>query len=391
MPGLPPLQTISTGCVVAIVGFFSSFPILLTGVKAMGASPDQAANALMWAAIAMGMTAIVLALATRQPISVAWSTPGAALLAVTPALPGGFSEAIWGFVVAGLLTVFAGLWRPLRDLAARIPNALALAMLAGVLVPICVVPFQALGAAPWVAIPIVLTWFVTGLFNRLFAAPAAVLAASAVLITQGDWSMAAGALAPGLEAITPIWPTVTLAAALNVGLPLFVVTMATQNIPGIAVLRANGYAPPAGRVLGTVGFASAITAPFGSPATCIAAITAAMCAGEDSHPDPARRYWSAVVAGVIYCLFGLGAGLVVLAAAAAPALTLGTLAGVALLPVLTNSAQAALADAETREAAAITFLVTISGLSVVGITAPVWGLVLGGLAHLAKSRLGTSR
>ena len=379
---MPPLQTITTGIVVAIVGFFSSFPILLQGVIAVGASPDQAASALMSAAMAMGLTGIGLSLWRRQPISVAWSTPGVALLAAT-ALPGvSFAETVGAFLVAGLLTVLAGLWKPLGRLAAAIPPALAQAMLAGVLLSLCVQPFQALAVAPWQALPVILAWFIVGRFFRLYAVPAAVLAAAAVTLINAEFSVPL----PGPIVTPPLWimPEFSLGTAIGIGAPLFIVTMATQNIPGIAILHSYGYKPTPGPLFTAVGAASAITAPLGSPATCLAAITAAMCANDDSHPDPAQRYWSAVICGVFYCLFGLFAGVITAFAGLAPAGLLGTLAGVALLSVFANSAYAALQDADNREAAAITFAVTASGVTILGLSAAVWGLAAGGIVLLVR-------
>jgi benzoate membrane transport protein len=381
----PPIQTVSTGFVVAVVGFFSSFPIVLKGIGAMGANAEQAASGLMFAALSMGATGILLALWTRQPVSVAWSTPGVALLAITPLAGSGFSEAVFGFIVAGLLTVCAGLWRPLARLATSIPPSIAQAMLAGVLVSLCIVPFRALAETPATALPIVITWFLAGLVNRLYAVPAAVIAALVVVAVSTGFDIA---LPQGLfTAPVLVIPEASLAAVFNIGLPLFLVTMATQNVPGIAVLRSYGFTPDSGPLLAAVGGASVLTAPFGAPATCLAAITAAMCANPESHPDPSQRYWSAVIAGVVYCLFGLFAATITAVASAAPPLVLGTLAGVALIGVFMNSAHAALADATQREAAAVTFLATASGMALFGLSAAVWGLVLGGVVHLVKSRL----
>lgn len=386
---LPPLQTISTGFVVAVVGFFSSFPIVLQGLTSVGASDAQAASGLLFAAVAMGLAGVLLSLWNRQPISAAWSTPGVALLAAAPVLAGGFAEAVTGFVVAGLLTVIAGLWRPLGRLVMLIPAALAQAMLAGVLIALCVVPFQAMTVHPATTIPIVATWFVFGLFNRLYAVPAAVVAALAVV----GWSNGFVIDWPEHVFTRPVLvlPEITFAAVLSVGLPLFIVTMATQNIPGLAVLRSFGFTPPPGPLLLTVGSASVLSGVFGAPQTCLAAITAALCANDESHPDPGQRYWSAVTAGVIYCIFGLFAAGITALAVAAPPLVLGTLAGVALLGVFTGSATAALSDATHREAAAVTFLVTASGMTVWGLSAAVWGLLLGGGVHLAKTRLARNR
>ncbi|WP_421701147.1 benzoate/H(+) symporter BenE family transporter [Aliiroseovarius sp.] len=381
---LPPFQTVSTGAVVAIVGFFSSFPIVLQGLTGVGASPQQAAAGLMAAALAMALAGAVLSMAYRMPISAAWSTPGVALLAVTAPVEGGFAVAVGGFLLAGVLTVVAGFWRPLARFAADIPAPLAQAMLAGVLVSLCIAPFEALAEAPRAALPIILTWFLVGRVNKLFAVPAAVVAAGGVTFLWGDLSILSESAV--LTAPLFILPEFTFQGAISIGLPLFVVTMAAQNIPGIAVLRSFGYTPSPGGQIAGVGIVSVLGAPFGAPQTCLAAITAAMCAGDDACADAARRYWAAVMAALFYAVFGLFAALITALAAAAPPMVLETLAGIALMGVFANSAQAALHEVSSREAAAVTFLITASGASVAGIGAPVWGLAVGGLVYMCTAR-----
>ncbi|WP_171121899.1 MULTISPECIES: benzoate/H(+) symporter BenE family transporter [unclassified Ruegeria] len=380
----PPIQTVSTGLVVAIVGFFSSFPIVLQGLTAMGASPAQAASGLMMAAIAMGLAAIGLSLRYHQPISVAWSTPGAALLAVSATPAAGFSEAVGAFLCAGALTVLAGLWKPLGRLAAAIPTTLAQAMLGGVLLPLCILPFKAAVDLPWQALPVILTWFVAGRFNRLLAVPAAVIAAAIVVVLNAKGA----SVAPAQVVATPVWtwPTFSVASIMGISLPLFIVTMATQNIPGIAVMRSFGYQPVSRRLFSAVGGASVLSATFGAPATCLAAITAAMCSNEDSHPDPNQRYWSAVMAGVFYCVFGVFAVAITGFAVHADPLLMGTLTGVALIGVMANATFAALEVPAEREAAILTFAITASGISVFGLGAAVWGLLAGGVAYLIANR-----
>ncbi|MEO0911988.1 MAG: benzoate/H(+) symporter BenE family transporter [Pseudomonadota bacterium] len=377
----PSLQTLATGLVVAIVGFFSSFPIVLKGLAGVGAGPAEQASGLMAAAVAMGIAGIGLSLWKRMPISVAWSTPGVALLAITAPSEAGFAGAVGAFLFAGALTVIAGLWRPLGQLAASIPAPLAQAMLAGVLLSLCIVPFQAMAEVPGTALPIVLTWAVARLFTRLFAVPLAVLMAALVTAHGAAYQMPE--VASVLTEPVLVMPVFSMLDILSIGLPLFIVTMATQNIPGIAVTKSYGFAPAPGPLFATVGGASILSAPLGAPATCLAAITAAMCCNEESDPDPERRYWSAVFAGVFYCLFGLFAGVITAFAGMAPPFVLGTVAGIALMGVFASSTAAALGDAEYREAAAITFLVTASGITIFGLAAAVWGLVIGGAFQVA--------
>ncbi len=350
----------------------------------MGASDSQAASGLMAAALSMGLTGIMLSLWSKSPVSVAWSTPGAALLAVSSAPPEGFAGAVGAFLIAGLLTVVAGLFRPLGRLAASIPPPLAQAMLSGVLLSICIIPFQAVAVSPWTTLPILLAWFLTSRISRLSAVPVAVITAAVIVILSPDFAL------PLRETlfVAPefVMPQFSLAGLIGISLPLFIVTMATQNIPGLAVLKSYGYAPRPGPLFSAVGGASVLSSVFGAPATCLAAITMAMCANEDSHPDRALRYWSAVITGLFYCLFGILAVAITSFVAAAPPLVLGTLAGIALMSVFATSATSALQDAEYREAAAITFLVTASGITVIGLGAAVWGLVAGGIVQLVKRR-----
>ncbi|MCH2093645.1 MAG: benzoate/H(+) symporter BenE family transporter [Rhodobacteraceae bacterium] len=375
-------QPFWTGLVVAIVGFFSSFPIFLAGVSAMGAEGDMAASALMSGAVSMGLAGLGLSLWFKIPASVAWSTPGVALLAISSPDPAGFPAAVGAFMFAGALTVVAGLWPPLGRLAHAIPTALTQAMLAGVLFSICIGPFRALQDAPQIALPLLLTWFLVGRFTRLMAVPATVVVAVAlILIVNG------GALSAPEHIVTRpvlVWPVLSWPALIGLGLPLFIVTMATQNIPGLSVLKANGYRPNTKSMFGTVGVFSILSAPFGAAATCVAAITAAMCTSDDAHPDPAQRYLAAVWAGVFYCLLGLFAGVMTHVASVAPDAVLPVLAGLALLPVFMASASEAWQDGTTREAAVITFLMTASGVTFLGLGAAVWGLIAGGGVHVVQ-------
>ena len=304
------------------------------------------------------------------------------MLAISAADPQGFSGAVGAFVVAGGLTILAGFWRPLMRLALAVPAAITHAMLAGILLPICLAPFKALGEAPLVAGTILLTWFAVSRISRLFAVPVAVLITVALVI----WYNGRLPL-PEQLLTTPVWvmPAVTWQGALGLALPLFLVTMATQNMPGVAVLKANGYTPAPGRMFVSVGVISVLSALFGAIQTNLAAITAAMCSGEDAHPDPSQRYWAAVWGGVFYALFGIFAALVTYVAAAAPPLAMASLAGVALFGVFVGSASSALEQPETREAAALTFVITASGLTLFGIGGAVWGLLAGGLVHLFQT------
>ena len=355
----------------------------------MGASSQQAASGLMAAAVSMGLTAIVLSVWKRQPLSVAWSTPGAALLAISATPNGGFPEAVGAFLVAGLLTLIAGAWRPVGRLAEAIPISLAQAMLAGVLLPICLTPVQALPTIPQFIVPIFVVWLIAGQVNRLAAVPAAVVATAALIAwTSGLPDIWAARLFTPPVLTTP---TFSLVSAISIGIPLFIVTMATQNIPGIAIVRSFGYSPNPGPLFATVGAASLLSAPFGAFSTCLAAITSAMCAGTDSHPDPDQRYWSAVVGGVVYCVFGLFAGLLTAYAALAPTMVVASLAGLALVGVLAGSTAAALSEPQEREAATLTLVITASGITFLNVGSPVWGLLVGGAVYAVNRWRRTTR
>jgi benzoate membrane transport protein len=294
-------QAFLAGILAAFVGFASSFAVVLKGLISVGASPAQAASGLMALAVAMGLCAILLSLWYREPISIAWSTPGGALLASSAMPDGGFQAAVGAFLLSGALTVIAGLWRPLGRAVAAIPSSLANAMLAGVLLNLCLAPLRAVAVTPSLALPVILTWAVVWRFWRLYAVPAALAVMIGLLMFVGTQGPPVEWLAEPIV-VLPIWST---SAMIGLALPLFLVTMASQNIPGMAVLTLNGYAPPAGPLFQVTGLFTVLAAPFGGHSVNMAAITAALCAGPDAHPDPTRRYWAAVTAGATYIVFGL--------------------------------------------------------------------------------------
>lgn len=378
------LAPLAAGLLAAFVGFSSSFAVVLGGFYAVGATPAQAASGLMALSIAMGVGGIWLSLRTRMPVSVAWSTPGAALLTSTGMVEGGFAAAVGAFLATGLLIVAAGLFRPLGRAVAAIPAPLASAMLAGVLLDLCLAPVRAVAAAPAMGLAIVATWAVVARFNRVMAVPAAVVV-TAVLV------LATTTLPEGSAAA--MWPTPVLvmpefvpATLLGLVVPLFLVTMASQNIPGMAVLNANGYRPDPGPLFTRTGILTVLNAPFGGQALNLAAITAAICAGPEAHPDPAKRWMAAAVAGAGYIGFGLLAGAATVLIGAAPPVLIAAVAGLALLGAFGNALMGAVADPAQREAAVVTFLVSASGLAIWGIGGAFWGLLAGG-AMLLLGRL----
>ena len=285
------VQAMSAGLLSAFVGFASSFFIILQGLTAVGASQAEAASGLIALSVAMGLGGIYLSLKTKLPISVAWSTPGAALLATTGALEGGFAAAVGAFLATAVLIILAGLWKPLGRWVAAIPKPLANAMLAGVLLTFCLAPVHALAEAPAFALPIVAAWALVWKLNRLYAVPAALLVTAGIVIWATDLSVLEGvSLWP---AVTWVAPAFSIPAMIGIALPLFVVTMAAQNIPGIAVLNANNYRPSPGPLFASTGVFSLAAAPFGGHAVNLAANTAAICAGPAINSAPGRsELWS---------------------------------------------------------------------------------------------------
>jgi benzoate membrane transport protein len=375
-------QPLVAGVVVALVGFASSFAIVLAGLHAVGATDAQASSGLLVLSVAMGVVAVALSFIYKMPLSMAWTTPGAALLIAAGPVSGGYPAAVGAFAFAGLLIVVAGLWSPLTRLLTLIPGPLASGLLAGVLLQVCVAPAHAVVEVPTLAIPMVVVWLALWKVARRFAVPGALAAAAiAVAIDPVDHAGATHLL-PQLTWTTP---ALDLGTLLGVGLPLFVVTMVSQNVAGMAVLAAHGYKAPMRPVLTTTGAATVIGAPLGGHGINLAAITAAMAAGPDAGPDPARRWIAAASAGVVYFLIGPCAGLATALLTASPPVLIEAVAGLALLGTLGAALRAATEDDEKREAAIVTFAVTASGVTALGISAPFWGLVAG-LVLLAVQR-----
>lgn len=373
------LSTAVAGFVAVLVGFTSSVAIVFQAAQAFGATPAQITS-WMWAlGLGMGLCSLVPSLILRQPVMVAWSTPGAAVLA-TAGLAGGFSmgEAIGAFMLSALLITLAGVTGWFERVMNRIPMEIAAALLAGVLARFGLQSF----AAAQTALPLVLLMLTVYLVSRRLAARYAVVitfaAAVAFVATQGQmaWS------AVQLELAQPVFtaPQFSVAAAVSLAIPLFVVTMASQNLPGVAVIRASGYDLPISRLITLTGLATLVLAPFGAFALNFSAITAAMCMGPEAHADRHRRYTAAVTCGAIYVAIGLFGAVITGLLTAFPKELVVAIAGLALLGTIGNGLAAALRDESHREAALITFLVTLSGVVIVGVGSAFWGVVAGSIA-----------
>ncbi len=369
----PPLPAVTAGLLTAFVGSASSFAVVLQGLDAMGADPAQAASGLMALFVAMGLCGVLASWRYAMPISIAWSTPGAALLAASAVPEGGFAVAVGAFLVAGLLVIAAGAFRPLGRLIAAIPVSIASGMLAGVLLPLCLAPVRAVAAMPAAGLAIVAVWLIVGRWKRLMAVPGAALVAILLIAVDLPADQLPDSLWPSPVLVMP---DLTLAATIGIALPLFLVTMASQNIPGLAVLAVNGYRPEPGPLFSLTGLFSLAAAPLGGHAVNLSAITAALCAGPDAGPDPQRRWWAAAIAGAAYVVLGLAAGAITALAGVSP-LLVQAVAGLALIGAFSASIAGALADPDQRDAAAVTFVVTASGLTLAGISAAFWGLLAG--------------
>ncbi|MCB1281659.1 MAG: benzoate/H(+) symporter BenE family transporter, partial [Salinibacterium sp.] len=364
----------------SIAGFATSFALVIAGLQTVGASDAQASSGLLILCVTVGITSIVFALLYRIPISIAWSTPGAALLVAAGQSHANFAAAVGAFIVCGALIVLCGLWPALGRLMTSIPKPIASAMLAGILFPICLAPVTAMIDFPLLALPIILVWLIMLRLAPRWAVPAAMLVAAIVIAVSagGDWVHTAQ-LAPQLSFVLPVFDPVVI---VSLGLPLFIVTMAGQNVPGFVVMSTFGYATPPRPVLVGTGVASVGGALFGGHAINLAAITAAIMASPEADPDKSRRWIATLSAGFLYLLLGLGAGVATALVAASPPILIIAVAGLAVVGALITSITGALEDPPYRITAIATFLVTASGFTLIGIGSAFWGLLVGAVFML---------
>jgi len=373
------LSAVTAGFVAVLVGFTSSVAIVFQAAQSLGATPAQAAS-WMWAlGWGMGLTTLLPSLWLRKPVMIAWSTPGAAVLAVAGASGGfGMAEATGAFIVCAALILLAGASGLFERAMEKIPMPLAGALLAGVLARFGLDAFLAVRSAPG----LVLAMLAAYLFGRRLWPRYAVVGVLAVGITI---AAATGRLqAGGVQwAFTvPVFtaPEFSWRATVSLALPLFIVTMASQNLPGVAVIRAAGYRMPISKIITLTGAATLVLAPFGAFALNFAAITAAICLGREAHVDPDRRWVAAAANGVIYCMVGVFGAAVAGLLAAFPRELVVAVAGLALLGTIASGLAAALKDDAHREAALITFLVTLSGVELLGVGSAFWGVLFGAAA-----------
>ena len=380
----------TAGFVAVLVGFTSSVAIVFEAARALGATPAQIGSWVWALGLGMGLCSLLPSLWLRMPVMVAWSTPGAAVLA-TAAASGGFTlpQAVGAFLACAALITLFGVTGWFERLLDRIPMPIASALLAGVLARFGLDAFTAMRSALVLVLAMLLAYLIGRRFWPRYAVPGVLLVGSAHALATGQLSLSA--VQWGLTMPVFVAPEFSAAALVSLALPLFVVTMASQNLPGVAAIRAAGYPMPISRIISLTGIATLLLAPFGAFALNLSAITAAICMGREAHEDPARRYVAAVSCGLIYCVIGLFGAAVTGVLTAFPRELVVAIAGLALLGSIGGGLAAALQGETHREAALITFLVTLSGLSLFGIGSAFWGVVAGALALFVQQWQRPSR
>lgn len=373
-----PLPTVLSGFVAVLVGYASSAAIIWQAALAAGATTGQIAGWMTALGLAMGVSTLALTLWYRAPVLTAWSTPGAALL-VTGLQGVSIQDAIGVFIVANALIVLCGITGLFARLMKIIPHSLASAMLAGILLRFGLQAFNSLNSELILCGSMLLAWLVLKVIAPRYAVIAAMLVGIAIALVKGDIVTDDVNLSPVLPAF--IAPHFSLAHSISIALPLFLVTMASQNAPGIATMKASGYSLPVSPLIVFTGLLALLFSPFGVYSICIAAITAAICQSPEAHPDANRRWLAAAAAGVFYILAGVFGGSVTGLMAALPESWIQMLAGLALLGTISGSLFQALHNEAERDAAIVTFLVTASSLTVFGVGSAFWGLIVGGICY----------
>jgi benzoate membrane transport protein len=374
------VPTAVAGVVGAVTGFASAFAVVLAGLTAVGATPAEAASGLFALCVVQGVLAMWLSWRTRLPLSFAWSTPGAAVLVAAKGTTGSFGVAVGAFLVCAALLVVTGAFPALARALTRIPIAISGALLAGVLLPLCLAPVTAVRHEPVAATAVVVVWFALHRLAPRWATPAAIVLAVVLTVVVAGGVPASG---PWLPSIRPVAPVFDPLVALSLGVPLFFVTMAGQNVPGIAVLETLGYqrVPTRAVLLGT-GVGSGVAALFGAHAVNLSALSAAIMAGPSAHPDRSRRWVATFTGGVTYLALAALAGAAVHLFGDTSPVLVEAAAGLALLGAFVSALVESFREPGTRLAAAATFLVAVSGVSLVGIGSAFWALVVGGAVLL---------
>jgi benzoate membrane transport protein len=378
---LPPLHSWTSALIATVVGFGGTIALVVQAFQTLGASVEQTGSAVTALCLGFAVGGAALSMKLRMPIVLAWSTPGAALLAAAP--PGlAWPLAIGIFMASAVLMIVLGLIPALGRLAARIPGSIASAMLAGVLLPFCLTALR-LGAEDALLVALLVGVFIVARRRiPLYALLLVLVTAIALTLFRGE----AGHPPPGavFGQLLPTMPAGDARAIAGLAVPLFLVTLVSQNLPGLMVLRNAGYEPKPGPLIVSTGALSLVLAPFGAHSVNLAAITAALVTSEDAHPDRSKRWTVAVIYAGFYLLLAIFASALVRLFLALPHAVIAVLTGLALIPALIGSMENMLAVKEERDAAILTFLATASGLALFGLGSAFWGLVLGFIALAAK-------
>ena len=375
-------QAVAAGVTAALLGYASSVAVVVAGLTAVGAGPRQVGSALLALGVALGVLSIGCSVRLRIPVAVVWSTPGLALLATTGPVDGGLPAVVGAFLLCAALVVLTGLVRPLARALQRLPAALSAAVLAGVLLPFCLAPARAVVELPLAAGAIAVAWLVALRLASSLAGPVALVALVVVVAVDGSLALPTQVV-PRLDVVAPAF---TVEAVTSLALPLYLVTMAAQNLVGVAVLQAQGYRPPVGGLLVATGAGSAAIAPLLGPTVNLAAITGALTAGPTVHPDPAQRWVAGVSSGAAYLVLGALAPLTSAVVTGSDPRLVATAAGLALLGAFSGAAASALRDEATRLPAAVTLLVAGSGIAAGPLGAAPLGLLAGALVLLVARR-----
>lgn len=367
------------GTVASITGTAASIALVVSAFQGLGATRAQSSSAVFAMLMLYGLLSIVLSWRYRMPISIVWSTPGAALLVASSTLGFGFSSVVAAFLVCGLLLALTGLWPALGHLVSAIPKPIASAMLAGVIFTFCISPFTAGVMWPGIVLPGIAVWLLLYRFATIWAAPAAMATIFALAAFQLGANYSSISAAPVLELVSPSFD---LAAVVSIAIPLYLVTMASQNVPGIAIMKSFGYEVPFRPVMLATGLSTTLGSFFGGFALNLAAITAALNANEHAHKDPSRRWLASVFGGVLYIALAFATSTLVSFVAQTPREVILAVAGLALVPTIANALVATVEAPAIRVPAVLTFLVGASGIAILGVGSAFWALTAGLLAWL---------
>lgn len=372
-------SVLASASIAAIVGFGGTLALIIAAAATLGATQTETASWVTALCLAIAASSAWLSIKYKMPIITAWSTPGLALIGASS----GFTmpEAIGAFIITAIAIILTGLLKPLSALVSKIPASIASGMLAGILLSFVLAAARAADIDPWFVLPLTSAFFIIRIFNPSLAV-IAVLAAGVI------FSLASGRVeqlpTPEISTLVFITPVFNISAMISIALPLYLVTMASQNLPGFAVLRASGYEPPTSAALQVTGLTSLLTAPFGASTSNLAAISAALCTNPDAHPDPKKRWLTGAVYAVIYIIFAIfGASLVAIFAILPPVL-IALIAGLALISPFINALTLALNSEKERLAAIVTFTVTASGIAFFDVGSAFWALLAGLFVIIAE-------